>query len=239
MPRRSGKLPASEGGLFNYLQSLVPGEEPPALFNIEWRKVERAYNKPLPADVREAMVAATTFFVLSEKSERTGEPVRRVRTTIEVCKRRASEFQRVLPSFELKDGLQAIFFIAKNYSDARLNDGRLFVALQGFLTAFQLACDAALKEISEFPAVKEGDEWRSWISELNRIAKDNGLPFEVRKDAGNKSKSDKPSPFTSLVKELQSCLPRECRRRHTHSAGALAVAISRALGSNKRATPFK
>lgn len=117
--------------------------------------------------MREAMVAATKFFVLSEKSERIGEPVGRVQTTLEACKRRASEFQRVLPSPELKGGLEAISFIAKNYSDARLNDGRLFVALQGFLTSFQIACDAALKEISEFPAVKEGDEWRSWIRRLN------------------------------------------------------------------------
>jgi hypothetical protein len=129
-----------------------------------------------------------------------------------------------------------MLFIAKNYGDVRQSDGRLFVALQDFLTSFQLACDAALKDISEFPALKEGDEWSSWIRRLNRIAKDNGLPFEVRKDAGNKSKSDRQSSFTLLVKELQSCLPVECRR-HTHSLGALATAISQALGSNKLATP--
>jgi hypothetical protein len=199
MPRRSGKLPASSGGLFDYLKNLVPDERSPTLFNVDWRKVERAYNKPLPADVREAMVAATQFFVLSEKSERTGEPVGRVQATIEACKRRASEFQRVLPSLELTDGLHAVFFIAKNYSDARLNDGRLFVALQEFLTSFQLACNEALKEIGRFPALKEGDGWKSWIKRLNRIANDAGLPTEVRKDLGNKSKSDKPSPFSKLA----------------------------------------
>ena len=146
------------------------------------------------------MVGRTIFFVLSERAERTGEPIGFVLSTIESCKRRASKFQRVLPSLESEDGLHAIFFIAKNYNDARLAGGRLFIALQGFLTSFQLACDSALKEIREFPALKEGDAWKSWIRSLNQITKDNGLPFEVRKDAGNKSKSDKPSPFTVLVK---------------------------------------
>jgi hypothetical protein len=60
----------------------------------------------------------------------------------------------------------------------------------------------------------------------------NGLPAGTRKDAGNKSKSDKQSAFPRLVGELQSFLPVECRR-HMHSTGGLATAISRALGSNK------
>jgi hypothetical protein len=235
MVRRSRKLPASSGGPFAYLESLVPGEAPTSLLMIDWKQIEQAYGKRLTAHVREAISATTEFFVLFERSERTGEPVLRVQTTIEVCKRRASEFQRVLPSLESAGDLPAISFIEKNYNEARLSDGRLFfVALQGFLTSFQLACDVALKELSEFPALKEGDEWKSWIRRLNRIAKDNGLPAGVRKDVGNKSKSDRPSPFTLLVKELQSCLPTDCRR-HTHSDGGLAVAISQAVGSNKLA----
>jgi prephenate dehydratase len=170
MPRRTGKLPASDG-LFAYLASLAPGEEPPSLFTIDWQKVERAYNRSLTAEVRDAMVSTTRFFVLSGSSERTGQPIGLVQTIIKACKRRASDLQRVLPSFESEDALHAVFFISKNYSDTRLADGRLFIAFQGFLTSFQLACDAALKEISEFPAVKEGDEWQSWIRSLNRIAK--------------------------------------------------------------------
>jgi hypothetical protein len=231
MPRRSRKLPGS-GGLFSYLASLVSGEAPPPLFSIDWQKIERAYGKPLSANVREAIVAATRFFVLNERPERRGKPVALVQTHIENCKTRAREFQAALPSFELDGDLHVISFIAKNYSDVRLSDGRLFVALQSFLAAFQVACDAALKEISEFPALKEGDEWNSWIRSLNRIAKENGLPFKVRKDAGNKSKNDKQSPFTLLVKELQSGLPVECQR-HTHSLGALATTISQALRVEK------
>ena len=58
--------------------------------------------------------------------------------------------------------------------------------------------------------------------------KENELPTRVRKDAGNKSKSDKQSPFVIFVRELQRCLPANCKRP-THSDGALADAIYTAL----------
>ena len=49
----------------------------------------------------------------------------------------------------------------------------------------------------------------------------------VRKDAGNKSKSDKQSPFTLFVWELQKCLPKGCKYP-TQSKSALAKAIGKA-----------
>ena len=238
MARRVGKLPASSDGLAAQLmrlgEYLEGGEKLPPICTLDWQRIGSAYGMPLPVDVRDAIVGATEFFVLSERSDRTGPPVASVRKMIENCKRRASEFQAALPSPESDDALHAIAFIAKNYNDALLK----FVALQGFLTSFQLACDAGLEELSDFPALKEGEAWSLWIRRLNRIMEDNGLPAGVRKDVGGKSKSDKSSPFTLLVKELQSCLPAECRR-HMHSLGALATAISLALGSNKLAAPRK
>jgi hypothetical protein len=232
MARRSRKLPASSGGPWNYLT----GEVPIPRFTINWQQIERAYGKKLSADVREAMFAATSFFVLfEESSERTGVPVPQAQTIIEGCKRRASEFQGALPSHESDGGLHAMLFITKNFNDNRVSY-RLFGILHGLLTSFQTACNAALRELSEFPSLTEGDEWGSWVRRLNQILEDSGLPAGVRKDAGGKSKSDRPSPFTLLVEGLQSCLPVECRR-HTHSLGALATAISRALGSNKTPAP--
>ena len=235
MARRSRKLPASSGGPWAYLTTLVPGETPISGLTIDWQEIERAYGKPLSADVRGALFATTKFFVLFEESERAGEPVGHAQTIIEACKRRASEFQKALPSHESDSGLHALFFIGKNFNDHRLGY-RLFGILNGLLPSFQAACNAALKELGEFPFLTEGDEWGSWVWRLNQILEDNGLPAGVRKDAGSKSKSDKPSPFTCLVWELQHFLPVACRR-HTHSLGALATAISRALGSNKTPAP--
>jgi hypothetical protein len=235
MARPSRKLPASSGGPWAYLTNLVPGEAPISGLTIDWQEIERAYGKKLSADVRGAMFAATSFFVLFEESERTGVPVPQAQTIIEGCKRRASEFQGALPSHESDGGLHAMLFITKNFNDNRVSY-RLFGILHGLLTSFQTACNAALKELSEFPSLTEGDEWGSWVRRLNQILEGSGLPAGVRKDAGSKSKSDKPSPFTCLVWELQHFLPVACRR-HTHSLGALATAISRALGSNKTPAP--
>ena len=47
----------------------------------------------------------------------------------------------------------------------------------------------------------------------------NGLPSGVRKDAGNKSRSDKQSPFVLLVRELQHCLPPGCKYPNTLMLG--------------------
>jgi len=239
MARRSRKLPAFGGfarDLVNLGDYHRSGDEKAiSLFTIDWRKIKRAYGQPLSADARE--VAATRSFVLFEESERTGAPIARVQTTIKACKRGASKFQNGLPSLEsVPESYDAQFFISKNFSNPPLGD-RLFEILHNLLTSFDVACNAALKELSESTSFKkEGDAWCSWIRKLNRIMENNGLPADVRKDAGNKSKSDKQSPFTLLVGELQSCLPVGCRR-HTHSLGALATAISRALGSNKTTAP--
>jgi hypothetical protein len=198
-----------------------------SLFTIDWQKIERAYGQPLSATVREALVAATRFFVLFEESERTGAPIAHVQTTIKACKRGASKFQKGLPSLEsVPESYVAQFFISKNFSNPPLGD-RLFETLHNLLISFDVACNAALKELSESTSFKkEGDAWGSWIRKLNRIMENNGLLADVRKDAGNKSKSDKQSPFTLLVGELQSCLS-VGSRRHTHSRGALATAITR------------
>jgi hypothetical protein len=239
MAKYSPKLPASSGGPGAYLVSLgdyVMGraQKPPSRFAISrstWQQIERAYGEPLPTDVREALVKATEFFALFEECERAGERVIDVQKTIEACKRRASEFQRALPSLESDASRVAMFFISENF-----NDPRLFGILHNLLPSFDVACNAALKALSEYPPIKEGDEWSTWIRKLNKIVQNNALPADVRKDAGNKSKTDKQSPFTLLVWELQSCLPVESRR-HAHSPGALATAISRALGSNKLVAP--
>ena len=204
-----------------------------ALVTPNWQKIERAYGRKLSGDVRSACFIATVSFVLFEESERTGSPVAHVRTTIEACKKRASELQKALRSLETCGG-GAQFFISKNFKDPPLRK-RPFEVLHGILTSLDAGCGAALTELSKYPSFKKhGDAWNSWLRKLNKILETHGLPSGVRKDAGNKSKTDKQSPFTLLVWELQSCLPVECRRP-AHSPGALATAITRALGSNKRA----
>jgi hypothetical protein len=72
----------------------------------------------------------------------------------------------------------------------------------------------------------ESRVWNIWVNALTKIMKDSGLPYQVRKDT-DKNKSDVPSPFVKLVRELQNCLPQECRK-FTQSDDALAQGIHRA-----------
>jgi hypothetical protein len=78
----------------------------------------------------------------------------------------------------------------------------------------------------------EGEIWDVWINTLTTIMKDNGLPYEVRKDV-DKRKGDSPSPFVALIRELQKSLPKELRKSMT-SDDALAQRISRARGGAGR-----
>jgi len=224
MPPRRRKLPSYSSGPWAHLVSLGEyvrrGEKPPRLFTIDdWDPIERAYGEPLSADVRKELVATTESFVVFKEWEQ-GERLTDVQAKINACKKRASEFHRALRSL---DSSSASLFIAKNF-----NNPQQYVALQVFLPSFNDACDAALKKLLEYPAAKEGDAWDSWVRRLAQIMRAAGLPCTVRKDAGNKSKSDRQSPFALLVWELQSCLSPECRR-HVQSKGALADAVSDAL----------
>jgi hypothetical protein len=75
-------------------------------------------------------------------------------------------------------------------------------------------------------AFSEGEVWNMWVNALTKIMKNNGLPHGVRKDS-DKNIKESPSSFVTLIKELQNCLPVECRK-FTHSDYALAQGIFRA-----------
>src|SRR5262245_34951077 len=109
------------GGLADHLLRLGDwlreGDEKPIwLGTIDWEKIEHAYGQALSPDVRTACERATTSFVLWEESERTGATAASVRTIIEACQKRASEFQKLLSSPETSGGGYARWLITKNFS---------------------------------------------------------------------------------------------------------------------------
>jgi hypothetical protein len=126
-------------------------------------------------------------------------------------------------------GVYAHHLIEKNFKASQISsDNRGLDTLLNLVRAFQIACNASIKQLNESSAsstFKKGNAWTNWISRLMEILEAE-LPVTVHKDIGNKSR-DKQSPFTLLVWELQLCLPIECRR-HPHSVAALADAISEA-----------
>jgi hypothetical protein len=228
MARPRKKFPAMEGLVqhLNRLGDYLNTGDPTSIsyFTIEWQKVERGCGHRLSANVRQAIDSATNSFVLWEDSERKGTTFETVRTTIEVFKKRAGELQKSLTLLFGSES-DALVLISSQFNDRHFQSFRL---LSGLLAFFDDACNAALNELNESRSfVKEGNAWLSWILKLKQIMKNNGLPTGVRKDAGNKSRSNKHSPFIELVWELTLCLPTESRR-HLHSKAALADAVSKA-----------
>ncbi len=79
--------------------------------------------------------------------------------------------------------------------------------------------------------------WELWVRKLTNILSKNGLPTRVRKDT-DKSKTAKPSPFVSFIRELQACLPAKYRRSHAlrpdvEANVALSTAIVRSRPSRR------
>jgi len=197
----------------------------------EWRQIEEAYGVPLPPKVRADIVRATEAFLFFESFERTTEPLAKVKVILEAHDKAATRFFNELfaSPFAVSDaGVYAHHLIEKNFKASQISSDAGLDALLNLLRAFHIACNTSIKQLNEpspSSTFRKGNAWANWISRLTEILSDAELPFAVRKDMGNKSRSDKQSPFTLFVWELQSCLPIECWR-HTHSVAALADAIS-------------
>jgi hypothetical protein len=197
----------------------------------KWRQIEKAYDSSLLPNVRADIVRATAEFLFLESFERTVEPLAKVKVILEAHDKAATRFFNELfasPSAGSDAGVYAQHLIENNFKASQLGNGAAGLdAVLSLLSAFHLACNTSIKQLNDTSpssAFRQGNAWASWIFRLTEIMSEAGLPHTIRKDAGNKSKSDRQSAFTQFVGELQSCLPVECRR-HTHSEAALADAI--------------
>jgi hypothetical protein len=237
VPRRPRKLPK---GLGSYTPLSPIGKD-------DWQRLECVFGEKLSDNVREEIFRGTKNYLLFESTERSAEPIKDAKKQIEVLQMAAAAFQSEMTSSAVS--YSAAVLITRHFQDASLSEksgghyvGR-FNSLNNVLCSFVAACERALGDLEPpasadgllgdsgaLPSWQEGAEWRKWIRQLNQIMEDNGLRARTRKDAGGKSKSDKQSPFTRFVWELQYLLPDGCGR-HMHSIGALATAISRALKS--------
>jgi hypothetical protein len=220
--RRSRKLPVASAGA-----------KPRLIINeADWQRIESEYGSPLPECVRKEVLEATLKFAEFEIFERTVEPTTTAEAIIKACKKAAAKCQQTLLANAFGSSDAAFYaqrLIKKNFHDTRLsNKARLFDTLTGLLTSFHVACDLSLKELNDpsMPSFEKGEGWNLWVWQLTEIMKKAGLPHGVRKDA-DKRKSDKPSHFVALLRELQQFLPDGCQQR-THSDNALAGAIARA-----------
>jgi len=103
------------------------------------------------------------------------------------------------------------------------------------------SCERALAELrsQKDSGFRRGEMWELWVRKLTTILSNKELPTRIRKDS-DKTKTAKPSPFVSFIRELQACLPEKYRRSHGQRPDfetniALSTAIIRAR-SRRRVT---
>jgi hypothetical protein len=140
--------------------------------------------------------------------------------------------QKALPDYR-KSTLQAIYAEFFNPPIPMPGPDQLSLFLACVLEATIATSELMAEELKIHPAEEssmlgfsQGEIWALWINMVTTIMKDSALPYEARKDS-DKRKSDSPSPFVALVRELQKSLPIELQKS-TQSDDALAQAIYRA-----------
>jgi hypothetical protein len=226
VPKRSRKLPIVTG----------PDHVEFTIAEKEWQRIESAYGKKLPPNVRSDVLAKTQSFVLAAILEQRAERAANAEEIIKACKRTARNFQlALLKSTSSSDAaICSRELIKENFQDARWGSSReqLFGAIKNLLNTFLSACDLSLKELSEPSHFEEGKAWGWWVFQLRGILNDRGLPVGVSKGSDRRRRL---SQFVVLVKELQLCLPAECTR-HRHSDGAMTEAIALAVAGYKQLT---
>jgi hypothetical protein len=221
MPRIVRKLPIASSG----------GEPKINCSGEDWKRIEKAYGKKLPGELRLQILGATTEFVRFEVFERTVEPLSWAIDRIQRVKKGAAQFYKALfddPRHESDAHVYANHLIKKHFEEPRLPAADMLNHVSWLLSSVLVACNRALREIetSDLEGHREGDCWEQWIRRLTKALSTYDLPTGARTDS-DKAKTGLPSPFVSLVSELQKCVPPDSRR-HMHSYEGLAKAITRA-----------
>jgi hypothetical protein len=238
VPKRSPKLPvhAVSGG-FNLaapLLALERGDFPKSPFRLPaikpefkiseavWRRSESGYARQLTRTMRTKVLDATRRFIHWEEFERRSEPLAKSKEEIEVWKKAAAHLRNAaMAAVQGSDARRYALSLLED--EFRTNLGGDTAELIGKVALLEFCCASVLRELETQKTYES--EWGRWIKHLADIMKDNEWLVSVRKDAGNKSRSDIQSPFVIFVRELQRCLPSGCKRP-THSDSALAEAIS-------------
>jgi hypothetical protein len=206
---------------------------PDALFEIDaanWRLIEEAYGASLQPNIRADIIRATEVFLFSQNFERTDEAIAKVKVILEAHDKAATRFFNELfgGASSLSDaGVYAHHLIDNNFKPARLRSDKadLDVFLD-FLRAFHIACNTAIKQLTDPSSDRRGSPWKIWLNRLAEIVE------EVKSLRGEGSVDH---PLVQFVRELQKCLPSECQRDQAAIAEALLEARSkpRKLPRNK------
>jgi hypothetical protein len=155
-----------------------------------------------------------------------GEPAANVKIILEAHDKAAVRFFNELfggPSSVSDAGLYAHFLIDSNFKPRLGRDKEGLDALLDLLRAFHIACNTAIKQLSEPSTAHKGDPWKIWLNRLAEIVAD----VESLNGKGpDESKVN--DPLVWFVREMQNCLPSEWQ----HDQAAIEQALLEAQGGN-------
>jgi hypothetical protein len=184
--------------------------------------------------VRQQITTVTTQYLKDCVFERTAASKAMARKRVKRILRAAGDLEKVMLDRELFSASTDELSRQQQQSAHSYADGlirrhlderslRAWDKLHHFRDALKslvVACDCALNDLSAAEYCDD-EPWNWWIQGLTRIAQRHGLPHGARVET-----SGEPSPFVALVRALQE----HVSAKHTHSEGALAMAIRRARG---------
>lgn len=188
-----------------------------------WKRIEHAYGSSLSLPIRARIIRAIESYLFLHSVERTPERMAKVKVVLESHDKAASRFFNELftgPSVTSDAGAYAHYLIENNFKSSQTELG--LDGLLDVLRAFHIACNVSIKQLNDPSSSKtrKSDAWSIWINRLAEIVSEGGSPIAVL--ATNSSMLTK---LPSLVGELQSFLPRQCR----HDDAGLVDDISEAL----------
>ncbi len=247
MPKRKLKIPVATGVGFNFWEALTnleadgsikPYRGPAPDFTIDsakWKQIELEYGHGLSSDMRQEILQVTRRFIEADETERRAEPLAESQSCIESYKKALQRFRVALLTTDQSD-TNAYAQLHILQAARQLGGGEnVFEHLIRAMYLFDVSCDEALRRMKNDIPLEPA--WVGWVKNLARIMEDNGLPITVRKDASNKSRSDKQSAFTRFVQALQACLPTECNLPYAESG--LPTRLRLALRAEDGSGPIK
>jgi len=196
----------------------------------DWKRIEKAYGRPLPGALRNAIIKKTKLWVrfvdiFSKNDQAIADVERRIKRIQKQAQALEIAFRDERPSHSRSFG---DLCIESNFSEDLSGQHLGVNALIDLIISLDTACKNALNYLDRFAKniPPERTAWNQWIGDLIGIMEKRRLPVSARNDS-DKQKDDRPSPFVAFVDELQKSLPQKYRQS-TQSNFALARAINRA-----------
>jgi hypothetical protein len=211
------------------------------LSEADWEKLEneKAYGHKIPEKARAEIIFATTRMLQGSEAEYHARPLSESIEHITRLGELAKELRAAWTASDLPSSSIRFAEAAIDNELAVMTDNVTFDEFHGHLMLFAEACRRALERATsvavEGSARPRSEAREVWIANMIAICAKYGLPTDARKDG-----LDPPSPFVSLLWEIEQRTDSEYRR-NAQSRTALAKEINevkRRFGT-KRARPGK